>query len=62
MKANAEVMMGLFSQTTKNYKRWAKFFNLFFYDQYPDYVFDDSKNLLGLGVFVFVHKRQVNNV
>ena len=56
MKANADVMLGLFSQDVKNYKQWAKFFQKKFAEAYPDYIFQNQQNLLGLGVFIFIHK------
>lgn len=62
MKANADVVMGLFSQDVKNYRVWAKFFNNNFIEAYPDYVFDNHKNLLGLGVFIFIHKRKLKDI
>lgn len=40
MKANADVMMGLFSQDVKNYRIWAKFFTNNFIAEYPNYIFD----------------------
>jgi hypothetical protein len=62
MKANADVVMGLFSQDVKNYRIWAKFFNHNFVEKYPDYIFENQKNLLGLGVFIFVHRRKTNDI
>jgi hypothetical protein len=41
MKANADVMMGLFSADVKNYRKWAKFFNNNFIEAYPDYIFEN---------------------
>lgn len=62
MKANKEVMLGLFSQDVKNYKIWAKYFQKVFIEAYPEYVFQNQQNLLGLGVFIFIHKDKMQDI
>jgi len=63
LKPNHSVAMGmLFQQDISQFKQWAKFMKGYFLAQYPDYICQNKRNLLGLGTFHFVHKRNLRHI
>lgn len=62
MKANTDMVLGLFSQDVKNFKVWIQFFQNNFKEAHPHYEFTHYQNLLGLGVFVLIHQRKINDI
>ena len=62
LKPNSSVVLGMFQSEIPEFQNWTKFMKFYFLAKYPDYICINKSNLLGLGTFHFVHKRNSKHI